>query len=393
MGSSLSAVPIMAISSDAPAPGPDENLRRYASLFEPCFKRRDQARWLAVYLDGLLRPIERKSIDAMARALGPGHAATGDLAQALQNFINQSPWDERLLWRVFRARLAMSPGFLVLHEVGFVKQGRQSVGVHRQAWGQPARKSNCQLILSLLLTTPEWAVPVGFRLYLPRAWVNDEPRLEASKVPEGERSHRSRPQVVLALLEEVREEIRPIRLVVEGRYGADAEFRHWLLARGCFFLIEIPADMLLLSAHAAAGEAALPAAVLAHGLSTERGSATSPSRYGLVHVRIPGFASSLPPAQLVVEETPGGARKLILVHVGEPVDVVRAAEIWNLRQRASQTLEGMQHQVGLSHFEGRSWLGFHHHLCLAALAQGMLVAGKAGFNMTPLSLHSQHYSI
>src|SRR5437016_3786204 len=114
-----------------------EQLDDYIDLFREDFRRRDQIRWASVYLQGLLRPGPAKTIGAMARlVLLPPELMVEDVAQALQNFINQSPWDEQKLWcrhrRMQQTRQADAEGTFVLEDLALVKQGRHSVGVQRQ---------------------------------------------------------------------------------------------------------------------------------------------------------------------------------------------------------------------------------------------------------------------
>ena len=113
-----------------------ERLDDYVDLFRDDFRRRDQIRWASVYLQGLLLEGQTKTIGAMARrVLLPPDLVVEDVSQALQNFVNQSPWDERKLWRRHR-QLAHhqhgAAGAFVLDDLVFVKNGRHSVGVQRQ---------------------------------------------------------------------------------------------------------------------------------------------------------------------------------------------------------------------------------------------------------------------
>src|SRR5262249_35284591 len=110
-----------------------QGLDDYVDLFRDDFRRRDQAPWAGVYLPGLLLPSERKTIERpAARVLLPPDLVVDDVAQALQNFVNQSPWDEQQLWRRYRGlmagRLGHPQGVFVIEDLTFPKQGRHSVG-------------------------------------------------------------------------------------------------------------------------------------------------------------------------------------------------------------------------------------------------------------------------
>src|SRR4051794_3488819 len=165
-----------------------ERLEAFVGCFRDEFRRQDQARWAAVYLQGLLRPGGRKNVEGLARAVTlPAGLEVEDVTQALQHFVNQSPWDEDRLWERYRslvARRLPADGLLVLEEMAFAKQGRHSVGVHRQFSRALGRKINCQVAIALHHVGPPGWCPLGLRLYLPRGWLQDPARLQAAGVPE-----------------------------------------------------------------------------------------------------------------------------------------------------------------------------------------------------------------
>jgi SRSO17 transposase len=263
-----------------------QELDSYVGLFRGEFRRSDQARWAAVYLQGLLGAGRRKNIESLAEtAVLPPGPAVDDVAQALQNFVNQSPWDEQRLWQRYRALMAQAlegdPGLLRVEDVTFPKQGQHSVGVLRQYSSAVGRKINCQVAVSLHAVAPSGVVPLALRLYLPRKWLEAPARLEAAAVPAECRVLQSKAEIALELLDRVRGEGWPGQEVVAGpAYGNSAAFREGLTARGLSFQ--------------EAGD------VLEQGLAELR-------------------------------------------------------------------------ELGLDHFEGRSWRGFHHHACLVMLAYGFRV--------------------
>ena len=296
-----------------------QSLDDYAALFRDDFRRRDQARWAAVYLQGLLREGGRKTIGGIARRVTlPADLSVDDAGQALQNFVNQSPWDEQKVWRRHRAllvaRLTEPKGFCVLDDLAFVKQGRHSVGVQRQYSAALGRKTNCQIAVALHYAGQDGCCPLGLRLYLPRGWMAHANRLDAAGVPAGRREGRSKGVIALELLDEARSEGWPALPVTGGAvFGADRAFREALAARGLTYLFDAPTDVELTE-----GETLWPA---------------------------------------------GGGR----VQVGNGGGVApRAADA----RRAAGAAAVRMKELGLDHFEGRSWRGFHHHACLAALAYG-----------------------
>jgi SRSO17 transposase len=300
-----------------------QGLDDYAALFRDDFRRRDQARWAAVYLQGLLREGGRKTIGGLARRVVlPPDLTVEDAAQALQNFVNQSPWDEQKVWRRHRAllaeRLAAPEGVFVLDDVAFVKQGACSVGVQRQYSGALGRKTNCQIAVGLYHAGPAGCGPLSLRLYLPRGWLLQPQRLAAAGVPWERRDGRTKGAIALELLDEARSEGWPARLVTGGAgFGADADFREGLSQRGLSYLLEAPGDV-----EAADGETLWPA---------------------------------------------GGGRVLVGNVGGVSAAPTRAADA---RRAAAEAGSVLMKELGLDHFEGRSWRGFHHHACLVMLAYG-----------------------
>jgi SRSO17 transposase len=273
-----------------PVPEPARGLEDYVDQFRDVFRRRDQRRWAAVYLQGLLTPGGRKNVEGISdRVTPPDGWAAGNLSQSLQNFLNHSPWDEQAVWRRWRelaARpLLTSDSTLVLVDLIIAKQGRHSVGVQRQHVATLGRKINCQVAVSVHLAGSGGTCPLALRLYLPRGWCRQTERLEAAGVPEEYRPFATRTELALRMLDSLRHEgFGGLNIVVGHEYG-------------------------------------------------EEWAAESPRR---------GWTTVVDNAKL---------------------DTVRAG------------CRRLNDELGLDHFEGRSWRGFHHHACLVALASSARGSG------------------
>jgi SRSO17 transposase len=272
-----------------------QRLEHFTQSFRADFRRREQAEWAAVYLQGLLQPCGRKTIENLARfVILPDRLSVEDVAQALQHFINQSPWDEQKIYRRYHRllgeRLEAVRSIFVLDELAFLKQGRHSVGVQRQYSSVLGRKANYQIAVALHHLSTAGFRPLALRLYLPRRWVEDKPRLDAAGVPEAARRLTSKTSLALELLD---------------------------LARA----------------------AGIPGAEVAIG------SAWSRSDELAEHVRERGlnWCDEVPP---------------------ELFETLRCGR------------DGLQSELGLDHFEGRSWRGFHHHACLVVLAHALLTCSQ-----------------
>lgn len=256
-------------------------LMDFLTVQDGAFRRSDQIRWAALYLLGLLEAEGRRNIEAVARAvIAGGHSSNESISQGLGHFLSQSPWDENRFWEQSASRVAGCPGVFVLDEVTFIKQGRHSVGVHRQHSRTLGRKANCQLAVALYHVNDE-AELLALRLYLPRAWLRDEQRIEIAGVPQANRHPVDRATIGLSLLKTARE----------------------------------------------------------------------------VGVGLTQVAAS--PQWMWSDE----ALQELIAAGYQPIEL----SINNLQalERTRKRLE----ELGLGHFEGRTWRGFHHHTCLVAIAE------------------------
>src|SRR3954464_1554176 len=214
-----------------------DRLATCADRFRDDFNRPRQAQYSGVYLQGLILDGDRKSIEPMSRKVTPpAGLAVADLDQALQQFIGQSTWDERAVWKRYRSAMAetfASPsGVFVIDDTSFPKQGKLSVGVQRQYCGASGKKANCQVAPSVHYVGPRGHYPVAMRLYLPESWAADAKRLDKAGVPQEHRRAMTKGEIALELLDQIRAEGLPGRVVVaDAGYGVSGPFREGLAAR------------------------------------------------------------------------------------------------------------------------------------------------------------------
>src|SRR4051794_2097272 len=231
-----------------------KRLEAYADRFRPHFNRARQACWAGVCLRGLLLEGERKSIEPLSRrvSLPAQLAAVADPEQALQQFVNQSRWDETAVAREYRAAMAAAladpDGVFVVDDTTFPKKGHHSVGVQRQHCGALGKKANCQCAVSLNYVALKGHCPLAMRLYLPPAWLNDPARLDRAGVPQEERRDLTKGQIALELLDQARAEGWPGRVVVaDAAYGVSGPFRRELEARGLSYVVGVTEQMIVSS--------------------------------------------------------------------------------------------------------------------------------------------------
>ncbi len=148
--------------------------------------RSERKHWCSTYLRGLLLDGERKSIEPMASRLTAIDRPEKDYVQAIQQFINQSNWEDSLVRENMRRRIGGtfgSEGMLIIDDTGFVKQGKHSVGVARQYSGTLGKVGNCQIAVTLQFQVDRSVLCIDAELYLPESWTNDEKRLKKAGVP------------------------------------------------------------------------------------------------------------------------------------------------------------------------------------------------------------------
>lgn len=275
---------------DAPAV---DRLESYIAGFRHVFHRADQFLRFRAYLRGLLEAGERRNVESIAAAASAAMTVEVDLAQALQHFVSQSPWDAGRLLGAVRQKSAPLRGdadaVWVVHDGVFPKKGRHSVGVQRQFARTLGRKVNCQMAVVVSQVGPLGCYPLAMRLYLPAYWLRENADTAEKSIPEEHRQPATKVAIALQLLDELRTELRhPPMIVGEEGYAGAHPFIDGLAER----------ELRPVS-------------------------------------RVNGF-------------------------VGE----------------ACQHFDHLRQTLGLDHFEGRSWHGWHHHVALVMAAYHFVVTDK-----------------
>src|SRR5918993_194441 len=380
----------------AEARGAGGDLDRWLAPFLDALGHKKRRTWAPLYLRGLLGPGERKSLQPMAARLGlPGH-------DQLQHFIASPAWDDGPLWRVLADeadRLVGGPdAALVIDDTALPKKGALSVGVARQYCGQLGKKANCQALVSLALARDEVPVPVGLRLFLPEEWTRDPERCARAGVPEAEVAARSKGEIALAELDRLRVAgVRFGTVLADAGYGMSAEFRRGLDERGQLWAVGIPRTQ---KVYGTAVRLRWPRArtgrprktpvpseeprtveeVLAGArwrrLSWRRGTkGPLAARFAAVRVRagdgpITRPSRHLPGAEvwLVGEWRGNGERKYYLSNLPPGTALRDLAAAIEARWVCEQAHQQLKRELGLGHFEGRSWTGLHRHALMTCIA-------------------------
>ena len=380
-------------------------LERFLGTLTPLLGRVERQTHAGEYVRGLLLDGERKSIAPMAERV------PGSDVQALRQFVNQSPWDwaplQAALTTVMLDRL-LPEAVLIIDETSFPKKGDQSVGVARQYCGALGKTANCQVAVSVHLGTDTACLPLTWGLYLPQSWIDDPVRRAAARVPEDVRYH-TKNELALAALDRVRAWGVGARVVLaDAGYGTSHDFRAALTARGLPYCVQVatsvkgwttappapppyagrgrparrPPDQDIPPSHdLPALAAALPAT--AWRTITWRAGTKGPLRSRFAATAFwPALGVShrgpLPttPVQLLIEWPKAAAApiKYWLASLGdEALGLRRFVRLAKGRWRIEQDYRELKDELGLDHFEGRSWTGWHHHITLASMAYAFLV--------------------
>jgi len=408
------------VGSGKGAPGPQQKrLAAYLNGLAQAAGHADRATPLKSYCTGLLLPGERKSVEPMAARLAPDNVRR--MHQSLHHLVADAPWsDEAVLDRaldfVLPAMLHQAPVVAwVIDDTGFVKKGRHSVGVTRQYCGQVGKQDNCRVAVSLSVTTEKASMPVAFQLYLPEVWSEDPSRRRQAGVPE-EVVFRTKPQIALEQIRRARERGLPEGVVLaDAGYGTDTKLRTELTEMKLPYVVGImstvtvwkpgeepkpakpwkgkgrPTRLLRRSANHQ------PVAVreLATMLSREHWKTVTwragvnkklRSRFAAVRIRPAHrdyWRAEPHPEEWLLIEWPADEPEPTRYWLSTLPDHTSLTHlVWMAKHRwiIERDYEELKQELGLGHYEGRGWRGFHHHATLCLAAYGFLIAERSRFS-------------
>ncbi len=409
------------------APGPQE--KRFAAYVDglaTAAGHEDRHAPLKDYCKGLLLTGERKSIEPMAARLNPHNVQA--TRQSLHHLVAKAPWSDQILLdyvlqQVLPAMQKHGPVVAwIVDDTGFPKKGQHSVGVTRQYCGQVGKQENCRIAVSLSVATGSSSLPIAYRLYLPKDWAEDAERRERAEVPE-EIEFQTKPEIAPDQIR-VAAAARVARGVVlaDAAYGSNTEFRDGLTQLGLQYVVGVQSSVTvwepakqplpakprgttgrpLRLLQRSADHQPVSVKQLAMSLSSsafkeitwrEGAERKLRSRFAAVRVR---------PAHRDYEKAKPHAAEWLLIEwprsEAEPTkycistlppntqlkDLVKMAKHRWIIERDYQELK---QELGLGHFEGRNWRGFHHHATLCIAAYGFLVAERNRFSPSARAGH------
>ena len=408
----------MAAKSPAPAPQ-EKRFTAYTDWLAQAVGHADRKVPLRNYCTGLLLDGERKSVEPMAARLAPDHVQS--MHESLHHFVAQSAWsDADLLGQV---RSCVLPAMQktgpvtawIVDETSFVKKGTHSVGVARQYCGRLGKKENCQVAVSLSVATASGSLPIAWRLYLPEEWASNAERRKKVDVPQ-EVQFQTKPQIALAQIQQaVKDGVSLGVVLADEVYGSNREFREGVADLKLEYSLAVRStttvwamdrqplppkpwkgqgkratrmrrdqDHQPITARQLAQE--LPESSWREVAWREGSKETLRSRFAALLVR-PAYGDdrkgSLQPQQWLLMEWPAGAAEpsgYWLARLPEKISLKRLVGISKHRWVIERDYEELKQELGLGHYEGRNWRGFHHHATLCIAAYGFLVAERSRFS-------------
>ena len=395
----------------------ERELHEYLSEMLEGLGRRERVENLSWYVTGLLLDGERKSIEPMAARLVDHESEISAMRQRLQEGVTVSAWTDE---EVFR-RLALKvdselPGIeaLIIDDTGFPKKGQHSVGVQRQYSGTLGRQGNCQVATSLHLGGEQGSACIALRLYLPEQWCSDVDRRRKAKVPEDVK-FATKLEISLAQIDDaLRWGVRKHVVLADAGYGDSTDFREQLASRGLSYVVAINGEP---SMWGPRSSPAIPKRVgkpghpftnyvdrqnpplkvrdlcrtlTPHHVSWRQGSiGWQRSRFAAIRVRTAhGHTKGAAPGfeQWLLCEWRGDdtePTKFWLSNLPPRTSLQTLVRFAKLRWRVERDYQELKQEIGLDHFEGRTWRGFHHHATLCAVAHGFLALRRALFPPEP----------
>ena len=390
--------------------------RRFERYCDPIIEalahadRRQPAQW---YLKGLMLPGERKSVEPMAARVHPQNVRSAH--QSMHHLVADAAWsDQAVLAAVARQVVPklLKPDehcWWILDDTGHAKKGQHSVGVARQYCGRLGKTENCQVAVSLSLANEVGSVPLAYQLYLPQEWAKDRKRRERAGVPPEiafqTKGEIAREKIAAALAAGVPRGI----VLADAAYGDETDFRDWLVEQQLDYVLAVRANTTLWWGKHQPARAPAPArrgrprtrlvrdaqhqpiavSELARALPAKswrtltwrEGTAGGlSSRFARLRVRAAHGDRPRAPQWLLIEwpaQDPAPTHYWLST-LPESLSFKALVAHAKGRWRIERDYEELKSELGLSHYEGRNWRGFHHHATLCIAAYGFLMIERLG---------------
>lgn len=351
----------------------------------------------ATYIVGLFSSLERKTAESIAAISASGKDSVEAEHQRLLHIIGQSTWSDRSL-RAYAWKYAVNQlqknrvvDAWIFDDTGWIKKGKHSVGVQRQYTGTSGKVDNCQVGVSLCLSAGDVQLPVDFELYLPKDWIEDDLRRNAARIPE-DRVFRTKPELAIDMLDKAIEDGLPIPKIVlaDAGYGNGHKFRQALRCRGLHYGVGVNATTkvhVLDSSGARRGPATTVAAIAKkakYRKVTWRNGTKGKMKSRFAFRRVAAVTESedcgrVDPVWLVLEWPYDETEPCKYSLCSMPVTTKhkKIASLLHQRFRTEQMYRDLKQEFGLDHYEGRSYVGWHHHVTAVLVAYSFAAAQQS----------------
>lgn len=354
----------------------------------------------AMYACGILGDGDRKSTEPIAARACPDPDEVDNVHRKLLYFLGRSVWDDRAV-RLEAARYAIEEiqkreriTSWIVDDTGFLKQGTESVGVQRQYTGSAGKITNCQIGVSLAIATGTEHLPLDFELYLPTKWAEDDERRRQARIPDAVK-FKTKIRLALDMIERaVANEVPGEIILADAAYGEASEFRNTVRALGFDFAVGVQSTLRVvrLDAQERINEKPETAAELVARLGAKRFRKLTwregtkgklSSRFCFVRVRVAEndgiTVAEHEPLWLIAEWLEGEQKptKFLLTTLARKMSKKQIVRLCKERWRTERMYEDLKGELGLDHFEGRSFPGWHHHVSVVLCCYAFVVAGRS----------------
>lgn len=407
-----------------------KRLDYFLSCIEGVLGHKDRREPMRGYCTGLLLPGERKSIEPMAAKLEPSNVRQRH--QSLHHFVAESPWKDQTVIDVCAEEVLKAMKHKVtawiIDDTGMPKKGRHSVGVARQWCGVLGKEDNCQVAVSLSLANEHASIPVAYRLYLPESWAKDRKRRKEAKIPT-EVEFEKKWRIALAQIERAKAHGYPLAPVVaDAGYGPATELRRRLREMSMDYALGVQSITSVWTEQSPppqptrasrgpkrkrlwrSGVDASPPSVKEVALSLPRTAyrdvdwaegtrGRMHSRFAAIRVRSTHHDDlvSAPAHEewLLIEWPKGEAEptKYWLSTQPRSTSISDVVSLCKARWRIERDYQELKDEIGLDHFEGRSWRGFHHHATMCIAAYAFLITERLRFSPLSTLRRAQLFSL
>jgi SRSO17 transposase len=354
----------------------------------------DRVRPLNDYCTGLLATDGRRSVEPIAAVTAPAEVSVQH--QRLLHFVADAPWsDEPVLAKVREMIVPVIERHgpiqaWIIDDTSFPKCGFKSVGVHHQYCGQLGKQANCQVVVTLSIANHNASLPIAYRLYLPQEWAEDAVRRKKARVPKAI-TFRTKPQIALEQIAAACAAGVPRgAALMDASYGSNSALRTGISVLGLEYVAAIVSNLKVRRAtNRGVSERRLSVKELARKLPNhawrtitwrEGTNERLSSRFARVRVRTaPMWGGRARGEETLLIEWPVGEpqpTKYWLATVDKNMSFRAFVDLAKMRWRIERDYQELKQEIGLGHYEGRGWPGFHHHGTLCIAAYGFLISER-----------------